>query len=430
MRLTLAQKLLRFHWLSLLLTLGLCSAGIIFINSAVHDTSITAIRTSAEKQLIWLGIGMVIYLILSLTNYHFLLHNGLLIFIASILSLILVLIIAPEVKGARSWIPIGPMKLQPSEFSKIAFICGYSWLILQLREKIKSFTSLLILGGISTIPVGLILAQGDFGSAAVFAPITYLMLLAAGIKKRWLSIPLIAVALISLFAFEVVYKARWEGSLNDLPRATASAAVSGIPLIPESWKTSLNTIEEASPPPETSAEPEDIKPPITLLKSYQLNRISTFFDPEMDPLGAGWTIRQSLIAVGSGGLSGKGYLRGEQKSAGFLPSDISHNDFIFSVICEEFGFIGGSSLIAALGILIALTIHIAVRSKDYGGCLLCAGVVGMFFAHYFVNIGMTIKVVPITGIPLPLISYGGTFLLTCLAGLGIAQSVWIHRRDY
>jgi rod shape determining protein RodA len=166
------------------------------------------------------------------------------------------------------------------------------------------------------------------------------------------------------------------------------------------------------------------------MKPYQLGRIRTFFNPDLDPLGHGWTIRQSLIAVGSGGLKGKGYLKGDQNVYGFLPKNIAYNDFIFSVIAEEWGFVGGSILIISQGLLILCMISIAGRAKEMGGALIAAGLTGMFFAHFFVNIGMTIEVVPITGIPLPFTSYGGTFLVACMAGLGILQSVWIHKRDY
>ncbi|NBT23698.1 hypothetical protein EBT11_03470 [bacterium] len=134
------------------------------------------------------------------------------------------------------------------------------------------------------------------------------------------------------------------------------------------------------------------------MKTYQNNRIRTFFDPNLDPLGAGWTIRQSIIAIGSGGVTGKGYLHGDQNLYGFLPKNIAYNDFIFSVLGEEWGFLGGAAVILGEA------------------------------AHFFINVGMTIKVVPITGIPLPFVSYGGTFLAVCMAAMGLMQSVWRQRQ--
>jgi rod shape determining protein RodA len=159
-----------------------------------------------------------------------------------------------------------------------------------------------------------------------------------------------------------------------------------------------------------------------------MERIRVFFDPSRDPLGRGWTINQSLIAIGSGGLEGKGFLKGTQNMLGFLPRNISYNDFIFAVVGEDFGFRGGALLICGLAGLILLCLSVAARADDNAGALLASGIVAMLFTHFFVNIGMTIKVVPITGIPLPFISYGGTFLVICMAAVGLVQSVWIHRR--
>jgi rod shape determining protein RodA len=164
------------------------------------------------------------------------------------------------------------------------------------------------------------------------------------------------------------------------------------------------------------------------LKTYQNNRIRTFFDPNLDPLGAGWTIRQSIIAIGSGGFTGKGFLRGDQNLYGFLPKNIAYNDFIFSVLGEEWGFVGGSLLILGQAALLICIAWIGLRAPDFEGRLLAGGVLGMLFTHFFINVGMTIKVVPITGIPLPFVSYGGTFLAVCMAAMGLMQSIWRQRR--
>jgi rod shape determining protein RodA len=244
------------------------------------------------------------------------------------------------------------------------------------QEDIKSlkviFASLVLVA----IPGLLILKQPDFGSAAVFGPITFFMLFIAGVHKRYILVPVLAAVALYLIAFFYVHKME-----KDLP----------------------------------------------FLKGYQNNRIRTFFDPNRDPRGAGWTISQSLIAVGSGGLKGKGYKKGDQNIYGFLPKNIAYNDFIFSVIAEEFGFVGGALVILGEGLLILCALQVAMHSSDYAGNLIATGVASMLLAHFFVNIGMTIKVVPITGIPLPFISYGGTFMAVCMAGMGILQSIWIDR---
>jgi rod shape determining protein RodA len=164
------------------------------------------------------------------------------------------------------------------------------------------------------------------------------------------------------------------------------------------------------------------------LRPYQRQRIITFLDPDLDPRGAGWTINQSLTAIGSGGWDGKGFKAPNTlNELGFLPSTIVHNDFIFSVIGEQHGFIGGSLLLLAFMLLCGFGLYIALRAKDDFGRLLAVGLTTLLFTHTFMNIGMTIGVTPITGLPLPLVSYGGSFLLTVLLSIGILNSIWIHR---
>ncbi|MEM9400118.1 MAG: rod shape-determining protein RodA [Verrucomicrobiota bacterium] len=434
MNLSIAQKLLRFHWFALALMLMLCTTGIFFIYSATHLSQEMGLENSARQQCIWLFLGLIGFFTLALINYEWLIQNGPIIFLGSIILLLSVIFFGTEIKGAKSWIRIGPVGFQPAEFSKIAFVVSMSWLMLKFQDRIKKFPTLVLIILVAIIPVGLILAQGDFGSASVYGPMTYLMLVAAGIRKRWLALPIIGVIGICAFAYFGIYKADWNGKVNDIPRCTFDGTLVAMPLIsidPEKLaekRQALLVNSQEIDEQDTNALQKLWEK--QLLKPYQVNRIRTFFEPELDPLGAGWTIRQSLIAVGSGGLRGKGYMRGEQQIYGFLPKDIAHNDFIFAVIAEETGFLGGSILIATIGFLLLFMVQIAVRAKDIGGCLLVSGIGGLFFAHFLVNVGMTIKVVPITGIPLPLISYGGTFLVTCMAGLGIVQSVWIHRRDY
>ena len=165
------------------------------------------------------------------------------------------------------------------------------------------------------------------------------------------------------------------------------------------------------------------------LKPYQYSRITTFLNPDLDPQGDGWNINQSLIAIGSGGFYGKGFKApNTQNELGFLPATIVHNDFIFSVMGEQHGFVGGIILLAVLTMLFLAALHIAVESDDDLGRLLAVGIVMLLFTHTFMNIGMTISVTPITGLPLPFISYGGSFLMITLFSMGLLQSVWIHRK--
>lgn len=434
----LLQKILRLHWLSFVVMLGMSIAGYFFIKSATQMSDMPELIAAPRQQLMWLCIGLTVYFILAVINYEFILRCAPFIYGGMVLVLIFVLIFGTEVNGAKSWIRFAGVSLQPAEFSKIAYIIGLSWILLQLQQQVKKLWVIGVVLLSMLIPMGLILKQPDLGSAAVFMPITFFMMFVAGVRKRYLAIPVVGAVFACWLAFFVIHKAEWEGTLQDLGRGLRDGLV---------WTVPGNSLS-AQERPENSALHVALKPKPTrkleaalslekvsekrtvILKQYQLGRIRTFFNPDLDPLGDGWTIRQSLIAVGSGGLKGKGYLKGDQNIYGFLPKNIAYNDFIFSVIAEEWGFVGASILIVAQGVLILCIISVAGRSKEMGGSLIAAGLTGMFFAHFFVNIGMTINVVPITGIPLPFTSYGGTFLVACMAGLGILQSIWIHKRDY
>jgi rod shape determining protein RodA len=164
------------------------------------------------------------------------------------------------------------------------------------------------------------------------------------------------------------------------------------------------------------------------LKPYQRDRIIAFVDHEIDPLGVSWTINQSLIAIGSGGMTGKGFKApNTQNELGFLPSTIVHNDFIFSAMGEQHGFIGGVILLALFGAVILFGLQVSLLAEDEFGRLIAAGITALIFTHVFMNIGMTISVTPITGLPLPFISYGGTFVIVMMVAFGLLQSIWVHR---
>ncbi len=364
------------NWLLFFIVLGLCIASYYFVHSATYAHDLAEFRTVADSQRLWIIIGFCFYLIVALIDYKVWIKYAHIIFALSLVLLIAVLIFGTEVNAAKSWIRIpGLPALQPAEFSKLAFLCFIVAVMIRASRKGGVLFFLMIV--LAAIPMALILKQPDLGSAMVFLPMVYTVMLVGGVKKRYLAIPVILGILISAYLYYYVYK---------------------------------------------------LDHKIPFLKPYQMDRILTFFDPNRDPKNAGWTINQSLIAIGSGGMEGRGYLQGRQNKLGFLPRDIAYNDFIFSVIAEEFGFRGASLLIASLGIMMLLCLRVALKARDLSGMLLVSGIVAMFFTHIFVNIGMTMKVVPITGIPLPFTSYGGTFMVTCLIAIGLVQSVWIHRR--
>jgi rod shape determining protein RodA len=363
-------------WLLLTIVLGLCVASYYFVHSATYAHDLVEFRTVAESQRNWIIIGFCLYLVVALIDYKIWIKYAHIIFGLSLILLIAVLMFGSVVNNAKSWIRIpGLPALQPAELSKIAFI--FFAVAVMIRASRKGGVLFFLMIMLACIPMALILKQPDLGSALVFLPIVYVIMLVGGVKKRYLVIPVILGVLLSGYLYYYVYK---------------------------------------------------LDHKIPFLKPYQMDRILTFFDPNRDPRNAGWTINQSLIAIGSGGMEGRGYLQGRQNKLGFLPRDIAYNDFIFAVISEEFGFRGASLLIVALGMVMLLCLKVALKARDLSGMLLVSGIVAMFFTHIFINIGMTMKVVPITGIPLPFTSYGGTFMVTCLIAIGLVQSVWIHRR--
>jgi len=243
-------------------------------------------------------------------------------------------------------------------------------LFLSRTRTMPAFLRILCCGAIVGAPWLMILIQPDLGSCIVWVPVILGMMFVGYIPKRWLILMLvIAFALIPL----VVHFG---------------------------------------------------------LKPYQYSRITTFLNPEADPQGDGWNITQSLIAIGSGGLVGKGYKApNTQNALGFLPATIVHNDFIFSVMGEQHGFLGGVILIAALTILFVVMLGIAIEAEDDLGRLLAIGITLLLFTHTFMNLGMTISLTPITGLPLPLVSYGGSFIMITLLSFGLLQSIWIYRRS-
>ena len=365
------------HWPSLFLMTGLCAFGVMVIYSATHTSESADLRNAAVQQAAWVGLGLVCFFLLSFSDYHRWVAQGWFWFAAGLFLLLLVLAFGREVNGAKSWIRLGPVGFQPAEVMKLAFLAGACALLVSLRERMEQFRTVLALVGLALIPVILILRQPDLGSAAVFMPMCFGLLFAGGTRLRYLLIPA-GAGLAAVLAMYI-----YVGQMGkELP----------------------------------------------FLKTYQNNRIRTFFDPNLDPLGAGWTIRQSIIAIGSGGVSGKGYLRGDQNLYGFLPKNIAYNDFIFSVLGEEWGFFGGAALILGQAGLLLCIAWIGWHAADFPGRLLAGGILGMLFTHFFINVGMTIKVVPITGIPLPFVSYGGTFLAVCMAAMGLMQSIWRQRQ--
>lgn len=378
---TLFRKLGQVGWSFpvILALLALCVASVFIIMSATYTND--ALKDAPASQLKYVLIGFAVYLALALTPYQKLLNASPILYVVGVCLLVAVFIpgLGRKVFGAYSWLRLGPLSFEPAEFAKLAYILCLAWVLRVRENQIHRFSTVLIAVAITFVPFILVLKQPALGSASVFFPICVCMLFAAGTRVHYILIPvLVGASAITLLYYWV-----------------------------HVWDK-----------------------PIPLLKPFQQQRIQAFFDPSIDKQGSSWQINQSMIAIGSGGMDGKGWRQGTQNVLGYLPRNTSYNDLIFSVVGEEEGFRGGAALIICEGTVLLWCLWVAARARDKVGALVAVGVMAMLFTHIFVNIGMTIQVVPITGIPLPFISYGGTFLVACLAAMGLVQSVWVHRKNF
>ncbi len=358
------RKVLALNWPLLLLVIALSIFGLYAIYSATWMREVDF----WHRQMIWMFIGLGVAVVVAMTDYHWVRLGAVPLYVAGLLGLIAVHFFGQKVYGARSWLDFGFVNVQPSQLALVAGILVIAVFLSEFRH-LPAFLRLLACGLIVALPWVMILIQPDLGSAIVWGPVLLAMLYAARLPARYLITLLVLV-------------------------------VAMIPLVVNFG-----------------------------LKAYQRQRILTFLDPDLDPRGAGWTINQSLIAIGSGGWSGKGFKAPNTlNELGFLPSTIVHNDFIFAVLGEQHGFVGGLLLLSAFAFVIGLGLLVASQAADELGRLVAVGLTALLFTHVFMNIGMTIGVTPITGLPLPFVSYGGSFLFITLFSIGLLQSIWIGRR--
>jgi len=334
----------------------------IVILSASHSIQ-TGSYKQVEIQLIAILIGIIFVIILGSFDYSVFSKYSLYIYFINIIMLVSVFFIGKEINGAKSWIVIGPISFEPAEFSKIFLILTLSN-ILKEKEKIKTFKELSLPLIHVGIPFVIVMLQRSLGTALVFIAIFLGMVYISGIK------PKIFMEMIS----------------------------AGIALMPIAYK---------------------------VLKPYQKARLLSFINPNIDPMGSGYHVIQSIIAVGSGMLLGKGLFHGSQTQLYYLPE--SSTDFIFSSFAEEFGFIGAIILIILYGILLYRSLEIALKARDKYGCLIATGIISMFVFHIFENIGMTIGIMPIAGIPLPFMSYGGTAMVNNMIALGFLLNIGMRK---
>ncbi len=355
------QKLTQLHWPLVTLVLLLGAFGCLMMYSAGGGN----IHPWADNHLLRFAMGIALMIALAITPSQYILRYAYAFYIVCLLVLITVEIAGYVGKGAQRWVSVGMFNLQPSEFMKIAVIVALARYFHSLGPDKRTRDLFLIPPVLLVaIPVVLILKQPNLGNATITADVGVIIFFTVGVKWRYF----------------------------------LGVAAGGLAMLPVAWH---------------------------FLHDYQKQRVLTFLNPEADPLGSGYNIMQSMIAIGSGGFFGKGFIQGSQGQLDFLPE--KHTDFIFTMIAEEFGFFGCLVVLLMLTAIILLCIGICVRSKSLFGAVLAVGVAGMLFVHMWINIAMVMGLIPVVGVPLPMLSYGGSIMITMMMGFGLVLNAWVHR---
>jgi len=377
------------------------------------------------RQLIWVVLGVVAMAAMMYVPYEDICKHSRVLYAVNLIMLATVLFVGHSALGAQRWIGIGPLVFQPSEFSKLLLIITFAAFLVNREGRLNRLRDLLPCFLYVGVPMLLVLKQPDLGTTMVFVAIMFSMLFFAGARPGLL-LGILGTGMVLVIGLFMVHSylyntdARLEKQLLALEQQRkAAATVSARQQLDRQYA-------------QTSQEYQVVHHRLTLfykytLKEYQVKRLTIFLDPQSDLLGDGYHIWQSLIAVGSGGLLGKGLLEGTQSHLTFLP--IRHTDFIFSVVGEEFGFVGALVLLILFAVIIYRGVQIASQARDSLGLLLAVGIISMFAFHVFVNVGMTTGIMPVTGIPLPLFSYGGSNMVMNLAAIGLLMNVYTHRKQ-
>ncbi|MEE9614270.1 MAG: rod shape-determining protein RodA [Thermodesulfobacteriota bacterium] len=352
----------QIDWRLLAVTAALAAIGL----ASIYSTTLGQGGYAYQRQLWWVAAGAGVMTVTVILNYSLLERFAYPIFILSVASLAATLAFGQTVGGAQRWLDLGVVSVQPSEFAKLAFIVVMARYLSSIivPKKGLGLKDLFLPGLLLAIPFVLIVREPDLGTSLIFVLIFGSMMLTVKIKTRTL----------------------------------AALAVLCVTLIPFAWGS---------------------------LRSYQKKRLLSFLDPASDPLGSGYHLLQSKIAIGSGGFLGKGFTKGTQASLMFLPEH--HTDFILSTLAEEWGLMGSFTVLALFLALLLRGLEAAKNSKDRFGFLLALGIAAMLFWHITINIGMVSGLLPVVGVPLPFLSYGGSFLLTSLIGVGILVNIGMRR---
>jgi rod shape determining protein RodA len=410
--------------------------GILFIYSSGVTSAGVLVSTEYQRQIVWALGGLLIALLLSLVDYRRIHDLSLYLYLGALLLLLYTCLFGRLVNGARAWIGVGAFGIQPSEFAKITTILFLARHLGDTTRGTKDFSRFMLSCLIVFIPLGLILIQPDFGTSLVFIPILLVMTFIAGISIRYI---IFLGAVIGLTGFLMILPL-WQsyilqksvGSLALLANlrfiAIVTLVLGVMGLIAlfgylKYKKPYFYWILYGAAVGVISLGASFMSHKV--LKDYQIMRLIVFMDPNVDPRGAGWNIIQSVTAIGSGGLSGKGYLQGTQSHYRFLPQQST--DFIFSIFTEEWGFLGGFLVFLLFLLIILRLVRIMKTTTDPFGIYITSGLSGMYVFHFLVNVGMTMGIMPITGIPLHFMSYGGSSLISAMTGLGLALSIYVRR---
>lgn len=355
------RRLSNVQWGPLIAALALGVMGILNVSSATSELG----PDYGFRQIVWVGLGVVMLIGAIAIDYRRIVDLSPLLYGLAIVALIGIQLLGHEAGGARSWIGIGGFGGQPSEFAKLFTILVVARFLAGINKQYLDLRELLIVLLLISLPMGLIISERDLGGAAIFVPMVGAMVLVAGIRWQWLAL----------------------------------AAAIGVVMAFGAWEFAL--------------------------KDYQKARVISYLSPESDPQGSGYQVRQSLIAVGSGQWTGRGYGQGTQSQLRFLPA--RHTDFIVAVLAEEWGFIGALAVLFFFALYIGSAANIATRSRDRTGVFMITGIVAALTVHVIYNMSMVVGLLPITGIPLPFLSYGGSFMLINFAATGLILNVDFRR---
>jgi rod shape determining protein RodA len=420
-------------------TIALICIGILFIYSSGINANGVLVSREFVRQIIWAVLGLGLMIFFALFSYTTLRMLSLYIYGAGLFLLLVTLVLGRQVNGARSWLGFAEIGIQPAEFMKIATILFLATYLTGIGNGIRELPRFVLGLLIALVPIALILLQPDMGEALAFIPIFILMAFISGAQPRHLMFMLLVGVLGFVLAAIPTLHSRSGGTgasfftLVSDPDVLkylllAGAVVTGLAFL--GWRSfkqryffwiSWSGAVLVSGGLMSAALR-------LMLKDYQIMRLVIFVNPRLDPQGSGWNIIQSVTAIGSGGLHGKGWLHGTQSHYQFLPQQST--DFIFSILAEEWGFLGGLLVFGLLLVIFLRGISIVWAAREDYATLVGTGILGMIFFHTLVNVGMAMGIMPVTGIPLMFLSYGGSALWTGLIGVGILMNISRRRLRY